>query len=454
MSQLGQWVISLLAPPLRPNLTSSIWGRTALSQSAEPFIQKWLEAPSSRPRQGPPRSSRGAAEHPRRAHSAAAALRRHASFRWQKLASERGTPPVQRLRSSTALRMKGTKGIKWGNSECATSVTDPTPPCRGGSGKPHKMPGPPRWTLPGSYQSPRAGCRSGCSAPVLAGRQQTQPRQKEQRSQKRGPSAEPPRLPREGRAEYLAWTTLPGQPSSSCRKARPHGGEASGRTVALPEDGVALCGPAAPEKRLGSPVRPFRCAAAEGKVGVRGLWPGLPWLRRVLRPLWRSLSLSCRSHYAGQGAPAERPGFRPQGEAGARCPLHRLFVLGLGRTLWPGARVVFRPQPGSSGGGCWAGSCGGDGAREGPRWRVLLAAHVSRSVGATARHIPGAVPKRGDGFLFFGNGLGAPESEFCPFSWEYSAAAAAPGHRGLAYCRCVRAMLWDGDGKVKFPLLQ
>lgn len=81
--------------------------------------------------------------------------------------------------------------------------------------------------------------------------------------------------------------------------------------------------------------------------------------------------------------------------------LHLLLAAGLGRAFGPFALGVSRPQ-------LLAGAVRRDWAAGGPAGTVSPGSHVSRSVAAEARRVPGALRSWGDGFAPLGSGSGWP----------------------------------------------
>lgn len=162
-------------------------------------------------------------------------------------------------------------------------------------------------------------------------------------------------------------------------------------SVALPEDGVALCGAGAPEKRLGNPIRPFPGAAAEGRVGVRRApvspapfapcSPPRPAPPAALTP---PPFLLQETVMPAKGPLQSVQVFGRKVRPGRKARSVLLLPLGLGRALWPYALGVPRPQLGS-GGGSSPGPCWGEAAVARPARQL----HVSRSVGGGARRVLG-----------------------------------------------------------------
>lgn len=144
----------------------------------------------------------------------------------------------------------------------------PTPPCRALQ---KLRSGPPRLTLPSAHQAAPAGLSQGPGAapPGRRGGGRHSPSRRSRRGRDRG-AAPPPGLAIVPPAPGTAGNDGRRSPGAAAKRGRTE--ERGGRrtlSVALPEDGVALCGAGAPEKRLGNPVRPFPGAAAEVRVSVR-----------------------------------------------------------------------------------------------------------------------------------------------------------------------------------------
>lgn len=122
-----------------------------------------------------------------------------------------------------------------------------------------------------------------------------------------------------------------------------------------------------------------------------------------------SLSLAGDSH-AGQGSPAERPGLRAEGEAGAQGPLRsppasragpRLVAL---RARGPSAPARERRR--FLAGAVLGGGCGGEACAAAPRVPVRR-----RRSAPCARRTRGG---GGEGFGLVGSGPGPSGSEICP----------------------------------------